>query len=164
MALNEAYGLKGLAERLPQLADHPAVAGVGNELRADDAFGVLVARKLAGRLAVPVFDTGTVPENYLGKVVETGAKHLIVVDAVDFRGAGGEVRVFGPEELETCHVTTHLPAYELAQFFLSAGGVEMCILAAQPVTLELAGEMSDAVRGAVSAVMGLLENLYGGGK
>jgi len=153
--------LRDIAARLPCLEDRPAIAGVGNELRADDAFGVMIARSLAGRVAVPVFDTGTVPENYLGKVVQAGAKHLIVVDVVDFRGDGGEIRLFGPEELEVCHITTHLPAYELAQFFLNVGGVQMLILAAQPVTLQLAGDMSPAVRKAADTVTGMLEDLYG---
>lgn len=80
---------------------HTVVLGVGNELYRDEGVGVVVARLLA--------EEGTAPgvrviEGALGGInllfEMEGARHVIVVDAVDMGAPPGTVRTFTPEEVE----------------------------------------------------------------
>ena len=69
----------------------PLVIGLGNEHRGDDAFGLVVARRLRPRLV----GVGTVLEKAVGGAelldVWTGRDHVWVVDAVRAGGSPGTV-------------------------------------------------------------------------
>jgi hydrogenase maturation protease len=54
-----------------------------------------------------VIDAGTVPENYIGPIIAKRPEVLVVVDAMDFGGAAGEVRIFKPGELSSAAISTH---------------------------------------------------------
>ena len=155
--------LEAIRDRLPRLEDEPALVGVGNEMRGDDGFGVLAARELEGVLGIPVYVAGPVPENYLGKIARTGARSLLVLDAVDFGGAAGELRLLAPGELTYSHFSSHLPPLQLMELFLSEGGVSMQVLAVQPATVAFMAPLTEAVRGALEETVAFLRGLYGGG-
>ncbi len=75
------------------------IAGVGNVLRADDAFGVEVARRLEG-MALPtgvkVVETGIGGIALLSEL-QDGWDVLVVVDAVDHQRPHGTVLLLEPE-------------------------------------------------------------------
>lgn len=149
-----------IRDALPTLEDSPAIVGVGNEMRGDDAVGVLVARRLQGKIRVPVYDVGPVPENFLGKIARSGAKSLVVVDAVDFGGRVGDVRLLEPQEITYSHFSSHLPPLQLMELFLGEGGVRMQVLAVQPGTVAMMAELSPEVRMIAEAIVRLLLNRY----
>jgi hydrogenase maturation protease len=75
------------------------IAGVGNVLRHDDAFGVEVARRLAQESFPPgvrVVETGIAGVALVSEIQE-GWDALIVVDAVDRGKPAGTVLVIEPE-------------------------------------------------------------------
>ena len=153
--------LDSIRNALPRFENAPAIVGVGNEMRGDDAFGVLVARGLQGKVQVPLYDTGPVPENYLGKIARSGSKSLVVVDAVDFGGDVGEVRLMEPQEITYSHFSSHLPPLQLMELFVGEGGITMQVVAAQPGTVELMAELSPGMRSVIGAVVEMFEGLYG---
>jgi hydrogenase 3 maturation protease len=132
------------------LAGRSAVLmGVGQALRGDDGFGPAAAGLLAGRAAAPVIDAGGAPENFSGAVRRRRPEVLVVLDAADFGGAPGELRLLGPGELAAGGLSTHAAGLRLLFDYLRAEcGTEALVLAAQAGSLDLGAPMSPAVAAA----------------
>jgi hydrogenase maturation protease len=86
-------------------ATHTLILGIGNILLSDDGVGVhviaaLQARQNEGALgpAVALRDGGTISLELLTEIAES--PDLIAVDAVEFNGAPGTVRVFEGAEMD----------------------------------------------------------------
>ncbi len=141
------------------------VAGVGNVLRADDGFGVEVARRLAGcslPLCVTVVETG-IAGIALVQELQDGYDALVVVDAVDRQRAPGTVMLIEPDviDVHTLEPTTrhdlladmHLATPERALMLAKALGVlppSVLLVGCQPVDADGLGEgLSAVVRAAV---------------
>jgi len=81
---------------------------LGNEMRGDDAFGVLVYRMLRERGVRLVINAGEAPENHLGAIKRRRPSLLVVVDAL-LGVPPGEVRMASLREVaEAPPVSTHL--------------------------------------------------------
>ena len=80
------------------------VAGVGNALRGDDAFGVAAAQALTGDVRLPedvaVLETG-IGGIHLAQELMRGYGFLILFDACDRGGEPGRLYVLEPELPET---------------------------------------------------------------
>ena len=90
------------------------MAGVGNVLRSDDAFGVRVAERLADMDLGPlvrVIETGIGGIHLVQELMEP-ADALVVVDAVDHGRPPGTVMVIEPEVADV----TELPLIERYDF------------------------------------------------
>jgi len=131
---------------------------VGNRMRGDDGFGPAVAALLSD---LPnVIDAGTTPENELPRIARMAPTTVIVVDAVHFDGAPGELRVIAPENLRFDDVSTHAGSLELcAEFLRESCGARTVLLAAQPVSLDLTAGLSDPISVAVDEAVAVLRRL-----
>lgn len=96
-------------QRLRELpaTPRPCVLGIGNRLRGDDAAGPMLCDRLQGRFGGTAIDAGVAPENHLEPVVASGARLVLVADAVDFGGEPGQVTVLAPDALAGAGVSTH---------------------------------------------------------
>ena len=157
------------------------VAGVGNVLRADDGFGVEVARRLAERRlpeSVTVAETG-IGGIHLVHELMAGYDALIVVDAVDRGRTPGSVLVIDadvidveslpPDARHDLLADMHLATPERALMVARAVGVlpeRTIIVGCQPADAEgpgigLSAEISAAVDVAVEEVERCLAELVG---
>ena len=79
---------------------HTLVAGIGNVFLSDDAFGVEVANRLAGRRALPegvrVEDFGIRGIHLAYELLE-GYDTLVLIDAVPMGEAPGTLAVIEPQ-------------------------------------------------------------------
>jgi len=140
------------------LSKRTVIVGVGNVMRGDDTFGPSVARRVQGRVRAEVIDAGMVPENFLGKIAAFEPERVLLVDAVDFGGQPGETALLEPEDLATTNFGTHLPSLALLESFLSAEStVRVLVLAAQPVTTELDGPLSEEMAAAIEETVRMIE-------
>lgn len=151
------------------------VAGVGNVLRGDDGFGVVVAERLqAGAVPdqVKVVETG-IGGLHLVQELMAGADALVVVDSIDLGREPGTVLVVRPEitdvgslpllarndQLADVHYATPERAFMLA----SALGVlpeQTWIVGCQPVDATSVGrELNPAVASAVDAAIAEVRTL-----
>lgn len=83
------------------------IAGVGNVLRVDDAFGVEVARRLEHETFPPgvkVVETGIAGIALLTEI-QDGWDALVVVDAVDHQRPHGTVMLIEPEVIDAHKLT-----------------------------------------------------------
>jgi hydrogenase maturation protease len=145
------------------------VAGVGNVLRADDAFGVEVAKRLA---ALDLPDEVTVVETGIGGIalvqeLQDGYDALVVIDAVDLGRTPGNVFLIDPDVIDVNELTwgekhdlladMHLATPGRAMMLAKALGVlppKRLMVGCQPVDPDSVGTgMSEPVTAAVGVAV-----------
>lgn len=130
------------------------VLGIGNDLRADDAAGSLVARSLRERFPDAVFDGGQAPENASGPLRRARPDTVVVVDAADFGGAPGEIRFATPGEAGGLTLGTHaLPIGTFMAALAEMTNADVHLAAIQAAATEFGGTMTPEVAAAVAAVV-----------
>ncbi len=144
-----------LAEELAPLLARPwLLVGVGSDLRGDDAFGPLLARRLA-EAGLPALDAGTAPESLTGPIVRSGAEVLILADVGNLGAPAGSLRLFAPETVAPGGTSTHDPSLRLLIDYLQAQRPFVVRILAveparrglgQPVSPEIASAIDQAAR------------------
>jgi hydrogenase 3 maturation protease len=113
--LIKTHFVKSWQEQLHEiLACRIVFAGVGNRLKGDDGVGPLVIDRVKNKTAAVCFDTGVAPENYLEKICQQKPDTVIIIDATDFNGTPGEIRIFNDSEIAGGTLSTH--ALSLSMF------------------------------------------------
>ncbi|MHC4247853.1 MAG: hydrogenase maturation protease [Planctomycetota bacterium] len=156
--MTEEKRYEGLVSALAERIEKPVVViGVGSEMRGDDAFGLLALRELAGSPGacapgVEVLEGGTAPENLAERAARTSPRTVILLDAADFGGEVGELRLLDPDELGwQLDGATHAPSLELLATYLKGRcGARTIMLAAQPASTEFGSGISPALKAAAS--------------
>jgi hydrogenase 3 maturation protease len=86
------------------------VIGIGNPLKGDDNIGNIIVDKLKKEVRNPNYffiRAETNPENFMGKVRSFEPGFIYFIDAVDFSGEIGEVKVFSIEDVLNKSLSTH---------------------------------------------------------
>jgi len=129
------------------------VLTVGNDLRGDDGVGPYVARVLADRFPDRIFDGGQAPENFLGPLRRSKAGMIVIVDAADFGGTTGDIRVMAGDEVDGAGISTHAaPLGMLMRAFAEELNARVLLIAVQAGQTRLGAAMSDEVRHASERV------------
>lgn len=152
-----------LGDRIGALArgHRTAVVGVGNRLRGDDAVGSLVAGRLQGRLAVPVVDAETVPENFLGALIEADVQAVVFVDAADHGGPPGAWCLAPAADLASSSASTHAMSLRLLARALETREVACWLIGVQPGSAAFGAPLSAAVAAGADAVEAALIEALG---
>lgn len=157
------------------------VSGVGNVLRADDAFGVEVARRL---MTMDLPEGVTVVETGIGGIalvqeLQGGYDALVIIDAVDHQRPPGTVMLIEPQVVDVHELSwtdkhdlladVHLATPERAMMLAKALGVlppNVLMVGCQPVDantpgLPMSALVTAAVDVAVTEVLAHLRVLTG---
>ena len=89
------------------LKEKTAIVGIGNILKGDDQLGPALISRLQGKTKAHLFDCGEVPENYIQPIIKSRPKTIIIVDASDWAGAVGELRLIDKQEIQDISFSTH---------------------------------------------------------
>ncbi|ASJ01447.1 hydrogenase 3 maturation endopeptidase HyCI [Thermococcus gorgonarius] len=142
------------------------ICGIGNDIRGDDAFGVLVAERLKELLDNPnvlVINCGEVPENYTGKIKEFNPELVVFVDAVDFRGEVGEYIIADPKGTIGEAVSTHgLPLKFVTGFMKTLIKADFVLIGCQPASTGLFEEPSELIKEKAERLAELLAGILRG--
>lgn len=133
--------------------------GVGNDLRGDDACGVVLGERLAEQVCCPIFVTFDLPEDFAVKASDLRPDLVLILDAADFGGEPGQVRLIRAQDIPPTPGVTHRPSLEMMARFLELdAGAETWVLGVQPDLrrVGLGDEMGEAMRRAVEALEPLL--------
>jgi hydrogenase maturation protease len=153
-------GAESLARFLQR---RPTLVGIGNRWRADDAAGPEIISRVAGRIAAACIDAADAPERHLGEIVESGGKAILLLDAVDFGGAPGEIALFTADDLFDRLSTTHTSSLRLLMRYLEAeSGGDVLLVGIQPASVSFGEPMSAPVSAGVDALAELFEAKLGG--
>ena len=133
------------------------LVGIGNDLRGDDAFGPLLARRLIAR-GLPAIDAGMAPENVTGPIRRAAPELLILADATDLGAPVGTIRLLRAEDLAEGGTSTHDPSLTMLLSYLEAQmdtPPAVRFLAAQVGTRELGAEPSPALLAGLESLTAL---------
>ena len=87
------------------------ILSVGNELKSDDGVGPFIIKNLmaenieSDRLLL--IDSGTVPENFTGKIRKENPSHVIIVDACLMGCRPGDIRIVDKDDFTNIGISTH---------------------------------------------------------
>ena len=145
------------------LTGRVCLLGVGNRERRDDAAGSLLAERLAGSKGVLSIDAGVVPENYLEKVARWQPDTVLILDATDFGGEAGEVRILDPAAVGPSALSTHALSLQMTADYLGARTqARLALLAIQPADVRSGTELSESVSQAIARLQDLFFEVYCG--
>jgi hydrogenase 3 maturation protease len=159
---------RNLAEALAKELDtfkRLVVLGIGNELRGDDTAGVLVVKKLKRALKdlknVLIINCGTAPENFLSKVKAFSPSHVLVIDAIDFKGESGSVILYEAEKEMIESISTHRLSVSLVRAYLEESGLKtkFFLIGIQPKNILLGARISHEVNEAVEIITKILKKI-----
>jgi len=102
---------------------------VGNSLRSDDGVGPYLAREAAAIPGILIRDAGDRPERALDWALEERPGRVVFLDAADFGGSPGEIRLLPTESLEATSFSTHrLPLPAIMDWIGQETGAEcLCV-------------------------------------
>lgn len=137
---------------------------IGNEMMGDDGFGPYVAKKIKGleRVGfVKIVDCGMVPENYTNIIRDVKPTHVIIIDAVDFGGAPGDVILSFEPKFDGISVSTHKPSLSmLSKYIKLTVGSKIILMGVQPKNVDFGLNMSDEVLAAGDVVIRALKSTF----
>jgi hydrogenase 3 maturation protease len=139
-----------------------ALVGVGNPLRGDDGVGVRIIELLekAALENVMLLNTETVPEAFTGKVAEHKPTHVLLLDAANFRGEPGDVKLMDSSKIGGQAISTHsLPLTIFISYIEKTMGSKVLLLGVQPRNIEFFTEMSPEVERTAEEVADLLRKM-----
>jgi hydrogenase 3 maturation protease len=153
--------LAALRAELEELIEGRSIVlmGVGNKLRGDDAFGVLLGEKIEHDVGVRVFVAHDLPEDYAVKAADLRPDVLLIIDAADFGGEPGQMRLIRAQDIPPTPGVTHRPSLEMMARFLEVdAGAETWVLGVQPdlTRLDLGLPLCEAVEHALEELARLL--------
>jgi len=135
--------------------------GVGNRIKGDDGLGPILMDRLGSRISIPIINAEDVPENYLGPVEGAGADLVLIVDAADFRGLPGEVRLIELDELADQKFSTHTADLSLLFKAIPAESrPDGILIGIQPGSMEFLTGPSDPVLSTLDALEEILISLF----
>lgn len=134
-----------------------AIVGVGNEMRGDDAAGILVARSLNLRVAslenLQIIEGGHAPENATGDLRKFSPDLVLLIDAADMGKEAGSIALIPMEQIDGVSASTHsLPLSMLARYLNLELNCEIALLGIQPKSVEMGEPVSDDVNQALSDI------------
>ncbi|HCR38699.1 MAG TPA: hypothetical protein DIV80_04410 [Synergistaceae bacterium] len=85
------------------------VWGVGSEIMGDDAAGIWAARMVMERGLpwIRVFLCGVLPENHIAPLRQSPPERLLIIDAADFGGEPGDIRLLGIRDVAGAVLSSH---------------------------------------------------------
>jgi hydrogenase 3 maturation protease len=134
-----------------------AIVGIGNELRGDDAAGMLVVRALDMRVAtlmsLRIIEGGHAPENATANLRKFAPDLVLLIDAADMGKEAGSIALIPMEQIDGMSANTHsLPLSMLARYLTLELNCEVALLGIQPKSVEMGEPVSDEVNQAVSDI------------
>lgn len=114
---------------------------MGSPLKGDDDVANRVLDQIKEREGLLKVRAENAPENFIKPIQGFRPEAIVFLDAVDFKGQPGEVRLFSLRDMADIMVnTTHnLPVGMLGQFF---PGTRIMVMGIQPKSIEYGTELS----------------------
>jgi len=120
-----------------------------------------VCQQLYGKVCAGVMDVGTVPENYIQPIVNSGPENLLVIDAIDFGASAGTIGMFKPEQLNSAIISTHtLSPRVFVNAICQETEADPYFIGIQPAQTQLGQSMSLEVTQAVQWLVDALTEAF----
>ncbi|MCX5669552.1 MAG: hydrogenase 3 maturation endopeptidase HyCI [Candidatus Omnitrophica bacterium] len=138
----------------PKEFSHTLIITVGNCFRADDGVGPYIASGLRQSTKLSVINAGYVPENIIDQAVKLSAQRIIFIDAADFGGVPGELRLIDAEHIPESSLSTHsVPLPVVSRILYEDTKAEIYFIGIQPKSVEHKEGLSCEVNSVADALI-----------
>ena len=150
------------------------IVGIGNILRGDDGAGPELIKSLKFKvrsseknheLSTPnhqlcLIDTGSVPENFLQKIVGERPDVILLVDTINLGKPAGSVEIIKAENLKEESFSTHNASLKLTIAYLKKEtGTDLFLLGLQPKNIGFGQKISPEVEESVKKIAKEIEEI-----
>jgi hydrogenase 3 maturation protease len=131
---------------------------VGNSLRADDGAGPYIGSKLTPQKSFDLINAESRPEDALDQAKDLNPKRIIIIDAADFEGNPGEIKIIPDEAIPEKTLSTHsIPLNLVARLLKQDTQAEIIFLGIQPQEVGYKEELSEPVKQACEMIIETLQ-------
>jgi len=132
--------------------------GIGNDLRGDDAAGVLCLRELKsrfhGRRDILFIEGGETPENQTGRIREFRPDLVVILDAARGGGTPGKIFLIDKNLIADEDVSTHRVSLAMLIRYLEMSiGTRVVLLGIEPESTDFNHPISFRVRNGISVLV-----------
>ena len=154
---------KQLKDQLAHFIDgRVCLLGIGNRYHHDDAVGPYLAEALESCPDYDVIDAGIIPEDYIETTAHKHPDTILMVDATDFGGEPGEVRLLYPENVAHSGVSTQAGSLRMLSEYLQASThARIGLLAIQPADTSDGKGLSQSVSKTLDDLLESLPEICG---
>ena len=135
------------------------VCGIGNRIRGDDAIGPMVIDSLQdkGDENILFISCESVPESFLGKIVDFRPEKVILIDAVDFGKEPGTVDRVDMHTVKKMNLSTHkMPLTLFVDYLQKRLNFRLVFIGFQPKNLRLGDEISPECGNSLESIKGMV--------
>jgi hydrogenase maturation protease len=128
--------------------------GIGNRYWRDDGAGSVLAEALQACPEFDAIDAGFVPENFLELIARRKPDRILFIDATDFGGAPGQVRLLFPDKVAPSGLSTHAGSLKmLAEYLQARTRAQVALLAIQPADTAAGESLSPEVSNTIKILL-----------
>ena len=138
------------------------IIGMGNELRGDDAVGLVVVRLLKPYTTkkMHVYEGHMNPEVFISPACRLLPTHLLIIDAAELHRKPGDWRILSSTEIQEGLFTTHaIPAVEIATEIQRRCGANVAFLGIQPKSREISLNLSKECQEAAKKISDIIHKI-----
>ena len=129
---------------------------IGNSFRCDDGVGPYIGEKLTSTKSVLVVNAEYSPECVIDEIVAFGPKSIVIIDAADFGGLPGEIRLIKAENLAQATLSTHsIPLSVISQILINDTRAKVEFVGIQVKHVSMGGNLSQEVKDAADKIVKL---------
>jgi hydrogenase 3 maturation protease len=138
---------------------------IGNDMRADDAIGPLIAENLnklfLNQPDLIVINAETVPENYTGLIRKENPSHIIFIDAVEMNMNPGDIKLIQKDLIIDYSISTHaMPLSFMIKYLESFTDAKMLLIGIQPKNLEMSQNRSLEMKNSLKALTEIMRKTF----
>ncbi|HSL88776.1 MAG TPA: hydrogenase maturation protease [Ignavibacteriaceae bacterium] len=133
--------------------DRIVFVGLGNKLRADDAAGLKIIERLKSQKVFKdsqFIMAGRNPENHLQVILNCNPDIVVFIDAAEWNGSAGDVKIFNDEEIDQTEFSTHTFSIKMIKdYLLNQQEMNFMFIGIQPLRTNYKQGLSEPVQIAI---------------
>lgn len=133
--------------------DKIVFVGLGNELRADDAAGLELVEKIKsgnGFKTSHFILAGRNPENYLQTILDYNPDIVVFIDAAEWNGNPGDIKIFNDEDIGQSEFSTHTFSIKMIKdYLINQQQMKFIFIGIQPFRTNFEKSLSEPVQLAI---------------
>ena len=99
---------KEIIDLLQSIDNNTLIITLGNDFRCDDGVGCYIYNSLINeKLNFHLLNGGERPENIIDEAITLNPSRVIIIDAANFGGKFGELRIFSNDQINQVTYSTH---------------------------------------------------------
>jgi len=131
------------------------VVTVGNSFRSDDGVGPYIARQIKEcKKNVIIINAGNKPESIIDKATQLRPGKVIIIDAANFGGIPGEIRLIEKKDIPDTSLSTHSFSLNIIAAIIEEDtGADVFFLGIQPKSIQLTEGLAEPVKKAAEKII-----------